>query len=219
MKHELPKAFQDLVKKHNLDPLKAFDDLLTYILRFLSIDEQEVAWEHGPEVNESFKEVFEVYLQDLDSALETLPWYDAWGDLFMELSGNYKSFRGQFFTPPGASDVLARIAGSQRHLEDYFVHPTINDCACGSARMLLAANAEAARRQMQQPYLIGEDIDNLCCKMAAINFCVHGCVGEVIRHDTIRHPDELTYGYLVNVSSVPSIRTSKDKSDFRKFAV
>ena len=55
--------------------------------------------------------------------------------------------------------------------------------------------------------------------MAAVNFCVHGCVGEVIRHDTLRYPDELTYGYLVNVSSVPSIRTSKDKSDFRKFTI
>lgn len=145
-------------------------------------------------------------------------WYDAWGDMFMELSGKFKSFRGQFFTPAAVADLCAKMSVPQYQGD----RPVINDCACGSARMLLAAEQLAYERGSVQPYLIGEDIDGMCCKMAAINLAVHGCLGEVVRHDSLQHPDELSYGYIINESlsagnSFPSIRRSEDKSDFMKF--
>ena len=46
--------------------------------------------------------------------------------------------------------------------------------------------------------LVGEDIDGICCKMAAVNLAVHGCFGEVIRHDSIGEQNALRYGYIVN---------------------
>lgn len=211
-------AFLDLVQRVNDDPLKVFDDALTYILRYLSIDNMDAPWLHDENDNQAFADFTAAYFAYQQEQVATKFWYDAWGDMFMEFSGKYKSFRGQFFTPAAVADLCAKMSEPERS----GARPVINDCACGSARMLLAAEQLAYERGSVQPYLIGEDIDGMCCKMAAINLAVHGCLGEVVRHDSLQHPDELSYGYIINESlsagnSFPSIRRSEDKSDFMKF--
>jgi type I restriction-modification system DNA methylase subunit len=152
---------------------------------------------------------YALYLQE---KLMEVSWYDAWGDLFMDLSGSFKSMRGQFFTPPGVADLTARCSS-----DDTTGMKIINDCACGSARMLLAAFIQ----YQGNTYLVGEDIDGICCKMAAVNLAVHGCTGEIIRHDSLKEPGEFRYGYLINESllesGIPSIRISREKKDFWKF--
>lgn len=215
-------AFLDLVRKLRQNPIKVFNDALTYVLRFLSIDEVETPWEYGPEENEAFQTFTDQYLHYFLDQTKDKFWIDAWGDMYMDLAGKYKDFRGQFFTPPGMSDLAARISRTGSYQNCGRV--VINDCACGSARMLLAAEEEAYNHGDPQPYLIGEDIDGMCCKMAAINMAVHGCLGEIIRHDALRNPDELSYGYLINEtlaqgSSFPSIRTSSSREDFKKFRI
>lgn len=211
-------SFLDLVRRINDDALKVFDDALTYILRYLSIDGMDTPWLHDEKDNQAFADFMVTYFAYQQEQVATKFWFDAWGDMFMELSGKFKSFRGQFFTPAAVADLCAKMSVPQ-HQSD---RPVINDCACGSARMLLAANQLAFEKGSTQPYLIGEDIDGMCCKMAAVNMAVHGCLGEVVRHDSLRHPDELSYGYIINETlqaglSFPSIRRSEDKSDFKKF--
>ena len=215
-------AFLDLVRKLRQDPIKVFNDALTYVLRFLSIDEMVIPWEYGPEENEAFQGFTDQYLRFVLEKTKDRFWIDAWGDMYMDLAGKYKAFRGQYFTPAGMSDLAARIARTGTDLS--FGRMVINDCACGSARMLLSAEEEAFKAGDPQPYLIGEDIDGMCCKMAAINMAVHGCLGEVIKHDSLKDPDGLSYGYLINESlaqgnSFPSIRTSSAREDFKKFQV
>lgn len=216
--NKLYTAFLDLVRRINDDALKVFDDALTYILRYLSIDGMDTPWLHDENDNQAFADFMATYFSYQQEQVATKFWYDAWGDMFMELSGKFKSFRGQFFTPAAVADLCAKMSVPQ-HQGD---RPVINDCACGSARMLLAAEQLAFEKGSAQPYLIGEDIDGMCCKMAAINMAVHGCLGEVVRHDSLQHPDELSYGYIINETlpaglSFPSIRRSEDKSDFKKF--
>jgi len=216
--NKLYAAFLDLVRRINDDALKVFDDALTYILRYLSIDGMDTPWMHDENDNQAFADFMATYFAYQQEQVATKFWYDAWGDMFMELSGKFKSFRGQFFTPAAVADLCAKMS-VPKHQGD---HPIINDCACGSARMLLAAEQLAFEKGSLQPYLIGEDIDGMCCKMAAINMAVHGCLGEVVRHDSLQHPDELSYGYIINETlpaglSFPSIRRSEDKSDFKKF--
>lgn len=209
--NDFAKNFDRLVGTVKSDPMIVFDSALTYILRFLSVDQAEVSWDYGEDENRAFYTFMKAYLDHLQEELEKRFWWDAWGDLFMELSGNYKSFRGQFFTPAAVSNLCARIVSGELH--------TINDCACGSGRMLLAAQEYAYNTNQRRPYLVAEDIDGMCCKMCAINFAVHGCVGEVIRHDSLGAPDTLQYGYLVNMNKfngLPSIRTSSDPNDFWK---
>lgn len=207
-------AFVKLCGDLNEDPIKALDDSLTYIVCSLCTNDHiDVAWQYGEKENEQFSNFFMTYVLYLQEKLAEVSWYDAWGDLFMDLSGSFKSLCGQFFTPPGVADLNARCCSfgesKQRRI--------IGDCACGSARMLLAAFIEYG----YDTYMIGEDIDGICCKMAAVNLAVHGCTGEIIRHDSLEEPMDFRYGYLVNESllesGIPSIRISHEKKDFWKF--
>lgn len=219
------KAFMDLVGAIKDDALKVLDDALTYIISRLSINEKtDFKWNHTQEENAAFAEFMYQYVGYMNEQLEKKFWYDAWGDMFMEASGNYKSFRGQFFTPAAVSDLCARIGCDDTPapaLAPVSGRTVVNDCACGSARMLLAAFKMAYDKDAEKPYLIGEDIDGICCKMAAVNLAIHGCFGEIIRHDSLMEPGEFRYGYIVNESlaagmDFPSIRISTDKKDFFK---
>lgn len=206
-------AFVKLCGDLNEDPIKVLDDSLTYIVcRLCTNNHLDVAWQYGEKENEQFSNFFMTYALYLQEKLKEVSWYDAWGDLFMDLSGSFKSMRGQFFTPPGAADLTARCSS-----DDTTGMKIINDCACGSARMLLAAFIQ----YQGNTYLVGEDIDGICCKMAAVNLAVHGCTGEIIRHDSLKEPGEFRYGYLINESilesGIPSIRISREKKDFWKF--
>lgn len=212
-------SFLELVKAAKQDHLKVFNDALTYVLRFLSVDKVDTPWEYGPEENSAFNKFMWKYFQFVQDNTNTHFWVDAWGDMYMDLAGNYKDFRGQFFTPVGMSDLIARISRSGPSIS--ITREVVNDCACGSARMLLAAEAQAFEHGDPQPYLIGEDIDGMCCKMAAVNLAVHGCIGEIIKHDSLGDPGGLQYGYKINETLVeglgyPSIRMSYEKDDFYK---
>ena len=215
------KAFINLVNIMKDDAIKVLDDSLTYLIARLCVNEKtDFKWDHTPKENVAFAEFSAIYMEYLNEQIQTKFWCDAWGDMFMENSGNFKSFRGQFFTPAAVSDLCARISWDDMPLLASG-RPVVNDCACGSARMLLAAHKMAYDKGMMQPYLVGEDIDGICCKMAAVNFAVHGCFGEVIRHDSLKEPGELRYGYIINESiasgsEMPSIRISTDKQDFWK---
>lgn len=211
-------AFIKLVNRITNDPIKVFDDALTYVLSRLSAGEVKVAWDYSEQQNQAFSDFMKTYLDYLCEQLENHFWCDAWGDAFMDLAGKYKSFRGQFFTPPGVANLCAMTVSTFGEL--VFEREVINDCACGSARMLLAAQEQAYKNGHRQPYLIGEDIDGMCCKMAAINLCVHGCRGEVIMHDTLKDPDGGTYGYIINeYLPITTIRKSTNRSDFKKFQI
>jgi type I restriction-modification system DNA methylase subunit len=206
-------AFVKLCGDLNEDPIKVLDDSLSYIVcRLCTNNHLDVAWQYGEKENEQFSNFFMTYALYLQEKLKEVSWYDAWGDLFMDLSGSFKSMRGQFFTPPGVADLTARCSS-----DDTTGMKIINDCACGSARMLLAAFIQ----YQGNTYLVGEDIDGICCKMAAVNLAVHGCTGEIIRHDSLKEPGEFRYGYLINESilesGIPSIRISREKKDFWKF--
>ena len=85
----------------------------------------------------------------------------------------------------------------------------IGDPTCGSGRLLLAYHAHNPGN-----YLVGEDISRTCCMMTVCNMLVHGCVGEVICHDSLQ-PKAFTDGWKVNqalpLTGIPSIRRMKEE--------
>ena len=85
----------------------------------------------------------------------------------------------------------------------------MGDPTCGSGRLLLAYHAHNPGN-----YLVGEDISRTCCMMTVCNMLVHGCVGEVICHDSLQ-PKAFTDGWKVNqalpLTGVPSIRCMKEE--------
>lgn len=138
-------------------------------------------------------------------------WFDIWGVLFEKLVTN--GAKGQFFTPQNLCDMTAQmnvdINLPKTHDTPFGKRITINDCACGSGRMLLSAHAELMKQSGYEqsnswkPYLYADDVDGMCCKMCAINFMVHGCFGEVRLHNTLSEPNKYHIRYIINETMYP----------------
>lgn len=123
------------------------------------------------------------------------------GELYMScIAGNArKQSNGQFFTPAHICDLMAELCGSQDNSVEL-----CGDPACGSGRNLLAWHVKHL-----SSYLCAEDIDRTCCLMTVCNFLIHGCVGEVIWHDSL-NPNTYYDGWKVNerlaIAGLPTIR-------------
>ena len=124
------------------------------------------------------------------TSMENGSWLDFFGGVYEEMyqSRGKASTLGQFFTPPHLCTLMSRITKPN--------DGTINDCACGSGRTLLAAGAEA--KFSRSNYYVGEDLDLVSVKMCALNLMIHGCKGRVVQHDTLSNPICYDFGFRIN---------------------
>lgn len=216
---------QRFVMDYSVDITTAFNGLLDYIIGYFDPTGAPVeGWPFRQEQNRQLHAMMFAYIQIMDEQLAGKRWFDAWGDLFMALYANGAD-KNQFFTPPALVDMMTEMT------MDNLGEPTmqangfgrrhiINDPSCGSSRNLLAAYAKYKEVYNSEPYLSGEDIDSLCCKMSAVNMMVHGCYGEVVCHNTLAEPDKVRLGFIVNETmypipnALPSIRRSNDPTKF-----
>lgn len=196
---------------HDYDIFRDFIDYTTSCLLWKG--DKEVAdrlKSHYKEDYIRFNELFAALVQTMsDNLADELDWFDALGTLYEEISSRSKaSFLGQFFTPPEICDMIARMQVPTEKV----TNKTVNDPACGSGRLLLAFNMIAPGN-----YLVAQDLDPICTKMAAINFALHGCKGQVINGDSL-NPADFKFGYEINpminmVGGMPHIfQISKEKS-------
>lgn len=140
------------------------------------------------------KFVFDL-IKEYERGITTEGWCDPWGDIYQELSSNYKrSGLGQYFTPKHLCSLTAELNCSKDTLQN----KTISDPACGSGRMLIAAKSLNPNN-----YFFGEDLDPICCKMTVCNFLFHGCIGEVINHNTLSGPKDLIQGWRIFNAGYP----------------
>lgn len=141
-------------------------------------------------INEFVKELINEY----HSGIIMRGWCDPWGDLYMEISGRYKSSAmGQYFTPPDICTMMARMM-----IKPETAKKRISDPACGSGRMALAAKSIAPDN-----FFFAEDLDPICSQMTAVNFAAHGCIGEVIQHDTLCDPKGMVQGFAIKNIGLP----------------
>lgn len=105
--------------------------------------------------------------------------YDFFGTMYEEVvKGKFKSSSmGQFFTPLNLCQVMAELIYSPEM-------QTVNDCSCGSGRTLLAHFMKSDKTKFY--YYYAEDLDPICVKMCALNFMIHGMLGQVVHHDTLK---------------------------------
>ena len=224
-------------KGYDLDT--AFKGLLDYLLWLFDPEGKKPdGWRFDHADAMMFRDMAQAYFQMIGEELKRSEWYDAFGDLYMALhpGGGGKA---QFFTPPSVCQVTAEccmagkdITSAEGSNTTFGKRVCINDPAAGSARLLLAGANIFKRLQRDElgydeimqasrrPYLIADDLDYNCVKMAAINMAVHGCFGEAICHDSLTEPDKVRLGYIVNESmwpfptNVPSIRKEMDPMRF-----
>lgn len=206
---ELFKIFDRLCYSHSAG--NVFDDLLTITLsQFVPFGLMEE--EHRQAVNrlekgELISDFVSTLIKDYESAVSERGWFDPLGDLYMEITGHYKtSGLGQFFTPQHLCSLMA-----QMQIGEGIENKRIADLACGSGRTLLAVKAIAPNN-----YFFGEDIDLICCKMSSINFAVHGCIGEIVNHDTLAGPKEMRRGWkIANIGlPIPAILPLRKEESF-----
>ena len=133
-----------------------------------------------------------VWLNDVSQAMDRGQWLDVFGMLYedMYLTAGKASKTGQFFTPQSVSNLMSSIIGSGKNeaTSAKIEGTTVNDCAAGSGRLLLAHFIEASKldHSAGRPFQdISQDSDPLECKMCALNMMVHGMNGRVICQDTL----------------------------------
>lgn len=115
-------------------------------------------------------------------------WIDPLGIVYEVMASNWKkSALGQFFTPSSVCDLTAQLTYSKTEETHLF-----NDPCVGSGRMPLAAS-----RVNPNILVMGEDLDPICCKMAAINLMFHGVKAQIVNLNSLAL-DRYIKGYVIN---------------------
>ncbi len=177
--------------KFELDML--FDDLLTILICCLARQTEEELYhktiqKYTKKQLNIFAKMFGQLLIIYDNAKTVGDWADPLGDYYEALAGNYKKSRlGQFFTPKHLCDMIAQMTLTKGEWGK-----NINEPCAGSGRMILAAN-----HFTEGNYYVAQDLDPICCKMTAINMCLHEVRGEVHNMDVLKNNNP-TVSYSIN---------------------
>ena len=222
-------------RRFGYDHATAFEQLLNLMVHWLEIEDKSphVMPRIGNEAAQALVTLMRIFFSALHTELATRKWVDLFGDYFMEYGANKKD-RGQCFTPDSVCDVMARLSLSikggtdfdtMRHYVPGFGRKVVvNDCACGSGRLLLAAGTTYRHTTHKNDvYLVASDIDDRCCKQTAINILVHGFYGEVACMDTLMGESTFSHGWIVNQGlypipfGLPTLTYTTDKSKFYQY--
>lgn len=197
--HELRpfnKVFDNLA--YRFDTSTLFSDYLDYaVLVFLDTDEAERTKrrdrlkDYYKDHYKHFPDLFREHILAQHAMVSDGGWYDLLGIYYeVIVSRSKSSAMGQFFTPSPVVDLMSQII--QPDVESKPVGVRVNDPACGSGRTLLSFHAKNPGN-----FLYGDDLDPMCSKMCAINFAMHGVVGQVCNVNSL-DPSDWRFGYATN---------------------
>ena len=182
---QLNSAFSKLAYRHDIS--RIFEDFLTIVICCMAYQTQEPLYlqtvkNYNREELDHFAQMFGELLVIYAQANSSKTWCDPLGDFYEALAGNYKkSMLGQFFTPKPICDMMASFV-----IDPNDFGKNVNEPTCGSGRIVLAANNIA-----EGNYYVCQDLDPICCKMAAINLCFHEVRAEIHCMDVLRNTDPI----------------------------
>lgn len=182
------KIFEDLVKINDRSII--WNNFLDYCIDISLLTNKK--YTHDFKGNEeAYAEMLSEWLHQLNHELETKPYFDMLGNFYEELVTSHVKSKnmGQFFTPSDVIELMVDLTIEGGEVE---YNEMINDCACGSARMLLSAYVHSGCNFI----CIGQDLDEVSCKMAVLNFWSHGVRGSILHQNTLTH--EFYQGWRVN---------------------
>lgn len=169
---------------------------------------------HGNE--EEYAEMLSEWLLQLSQDLEEKPYSDMLGMFYEELVTSHSKSKhmGQFYTPEDVTKLMTELAlevnGNTMGM--------VNDCACGSARMLLSAHVKSKGNLI----CIGQDLDEVSCKMATLNFWSHGVRGSILQQDTLTlqfYQAWRVNNYLYHGIPIPHIELVSERDAYRFIGV
>ena len=223
-------------RRFGIDHARTLERLLDMMIHFFEWDTESPQHRENfrtPEEETELDNLMCVFFQTLYGELSKRKWVDLFGDYFMEYGANVKD-RGQCFTPDCVCDVMARLSlginegkdldDMRQYVPGFGQNVVINDCACGSARLLLAGGATYRDiTHRNDVYLVASDIDDRCCKQSAINILAHGFYGEVACMDTLMGESSFSHGWIINQGlypipfGLPTLTYTTDKSKFFQY--
>ncbi|MBR2558028.1 MAG: N-6 DNA methylase [Methanobrevibacter sp.] len=179
--NEFEKIFEKLARAD--DPNVIFTNWLDYVIdiNLFTVKNRELEFK-GRE--HEYFDMFNSWVHIQNTYLENNPdneWYDYLG-LFYEdiIQSKFRAgSRGQFFTPANVCDVMAELTLGN-HSKEFYDGKLVNDCAGGSGRLLLAS-----KRFAPNAVFVLNDLDSVACKMAVLNFFIHGIRGAVVCKNTL----------------------------------
>lgn len=119
--------------------------------------------------------------------MEEKPFTDILGDYYLEVaSHSSKQARGEFYTPPEISKLMARMLFDVEAVKAKGMPITVNEPACGSGGMVLAVAELFAPDSVDLLRVTCQDINPLSVDMCYINTTLWGIPAQVILGDTIR---------------------------------
>lgn len=206
---EIIKHIQTHARKHTIEAHNTLNAWLDYMIEYFDISQYRTPDGWAKMQDAKFKESPELYsatylwMSLTADNMEKGQSSDVLGYVYEELfqSKSKASSLGQFFTPMCLSDLCSMLTSDGKKNN----RVTVNDCACGSGRMLVSHYMQATSKNQtnNNSYYVGEDIDITSVKMCALNLMIHGMHGRAIRHDTLRDPISFDYGFEVNEVRYP----------------
>lgn len=214
------------------DPMDVFKDLLHYMILWFTAEGSEkdsYEWKFSEKDTAKFQELAQVVALEYQQGIKTHGWVDPWGECYEAILSKAKaSSFAQFFTPQGLCDLMAETnidpdkeQTNRKYCGAFGNRIIVSDPTCGSGRNLLAVAARFIDKPRKDlPFFSGEDLDETCVIMSAVNLMAHGLPGEVICHNTLSEPDTCKFGYVINEGLFPfpgGLPTIRRFSDPRRF--
>jgi type I restriction enzyme M protein len=179
----LYKIFEKFIYRH--EPVRVFEDFLDLVIKQFSFDDAsslnaDIQKRYSQEERYWFGDLIRELINIMNKQLvEDDDWFDAIGIFYEGIASEHKkSGFGQFFTPSTIVNFMVELQVSSNNIKGMGLK--VNDCACGSGRLLIAFHAKYPGN-----YMFGQDLDNICAKMSVVNMLLHGAQGEIVHADTI----------------------------------
>lgn len=185
------KKLEQLSQRSGVSRGQAFEDLLTAMICALAAETKEAEYLAMVERHKKGKpgqrgiDLISRMFGELVNAMDRSE-ADILGDLFE--GGISYGEAGQYLTPESLARLLAELS------VDPDARPTadqpllINDCCCGTGRMLLEASKVNPHAE-----LVGQDIDARCAKISALNIGLRGKYGWVVCGNALSGETQFAY--------------------------
>ncbi|MFD0894736.1 SAM-dependent DNA methyltransferase [Luteolibacter ambystomatis] len=119
--------------------------------------------------------------------MEQHPFTDLLGPFYLECAAHSsKQARGEFYTPPEISQLIARMTVDVEEVKRKGVPISVNEPACGSGGMALALAQLFAPDSVDLLRITAQDINPVATDMCYINLTLWGVPAHVVLGDTIR---------------------------------
>ena len=221
------KYLTEVSDNHGIKQEERLDAFCDFIISLFSTDSYKPEG-FKPDVatqeNEDYMFLVGLWAGMVSNEMEKGNAFDLFGQLYeqMFLLKSKASSNGQFFTPDSLCRLMADVTESETEEDETKSGLiSVNDCACGSARTLLAHFMKKTHNNHAlagRYYYEAADIDLPTCKMAACNMMIHGMQGMVVCQDQLSLPTPTAIFYINEVrypfpSGMYSIRVVYPKKE------